>query len=117
MSSHLITGVLAAVAIAAAPAIAVCAPQDPITPPSDETPAMQDQTGAMNAAPAAQNAGTNTSGVVMSASQMPAGQVQALQNGDNKLVANAPVPDTPANRAKYGRPLSNGGTRTPPVGN
>ena len=107
MSSNLITGVLAAAAIIAVPALAICAPQTPITQPSDET----------SAAPGAQSAGINTSGVAMDASQMPPGQAHALQLGDNTLVANAPVADTPANRAKYGQPLSHAGKRTAPAGN
>ena len=34
-----------------------------------------------------------------------------------EIVASAPVPDTPANRALYGGPMSNGGARTAPAGN
>ncbi|HTX50172.1 MAG TPA: hypothetical protein VME40_12385 [Caulobacteraceae bacterium] len=38
-------------------------------------------------------------------------------NGDRHvLVASPPVPDTPANRAKYGQPLSRAGRRTAPIG-
>ena len=33
------------------------------------------------------------------------------------VVTNGPVPDTAANRAKDGQPLSNGGRSTPPAGN
>lgn len=32
-------------------------------------------------------------------------------------VSNGPVPDTPANRAKYGQPMSRAGKQTTPVGN
>lgn len=32
-------------------------------------------------------------------------------------VTNGPVPDTPENRAKYGKPMSNAGKRTTPAGN
>lgn len=32
-------------------------------------------------------------------------------------LTNGPVPDTPANRAKYGQPMSNAGKRTPAKGN
>ena len=35
----------------------------------------------------------------------------------HKLVSSQPVPDTPNNRAKYGRPLSNTGRHTQPAGN
>jgi hypothetical protein len=34
-----------------------------------------------------------------------------------EVIASAPVPDTPANRARYGAPLSNGGRRTGAAGN
>ena len=34
-----------------------------------------------------------------------------------EVIASAPVPDTPANRARYGQPLSNGGRRTGAAGN
>jgi hypothetical protein len=36
--------------------------------------------------------------------------------GRHLLISNAPVPDTPENRARYGQPLSNGGRRTQPAG-
>jgi hypothetical protein len=45
-------------------------------------------------------------GSTVVAGQAPPAQVQALASGDNKTVTNGPVPDTPANRAKYGRPMS-----------
>ena len=35
----------------------------------------------------------------------------------HKLISNPPVPDTPANRAKYGQPLSDTGRHTQPAGN
>jgi hypothetical protein len=34
-----------------------------------------------------------------------------------EVIASAPVPDTPANRARYGQPLSNSGRRTSASGN
>ena len=34
-----------------------------------------------------------------------------------QVIASAPVPDTPANRAAYGQPLSRAGKRTAPRGN
>jgi hypothetical protein len=33
------------------------------------------------------------------------------------IVTNGPVPDTPANRAKYGAPMSHAGKKTAPAGN
>lgn len=49
--------------------------------------------------------------------QAPDAQVQALASGDNRLVTNGPVPDTAANRAKFGKPLSHAGKKTAPTGN
>jgi hypothetical protein len=34
-----------------------------------------------------------------------------------QTVASSPVPDTPANRAKYGGPMSHAGKKTAPAGN
>jgi hypothetical protein len=33
------------------------------------------------------------------------------------LTTNGPIPDTPANRAKYGQPMSHAGKHTPARGN
>jgi hypothetical protein len=52
-------------------------------------------------APAASSSGVNTSAASFS----------------NLTVTNGPVPDTPANRAKYGQPLSHAGKRTAARGN
>ena len=69
-------------------------------------------------APAAADVGANTASTgPMPADQMPGGQASALSMGDNKLVTNGPVPDTAANRAKYGGPMSNAGRHTKPIGN
>lgn len=113
MRHSLIAGALAA-SLLSIPAFAVCAPQDPGAPVDDRAPPMGEDSAPAAVPPVA---ATNTAGSALDASQMPPGQVQALQNGDNTLVANAPVPDTAANRAKYGKPLSHGGKSTPPAGN
>ncbi|HEY5008819.1 MAG TPA: hypothetical protein VII42_12495, partial [Caulobacteraceae bacterium] len=100
--------------IFAVPALAFGQAQTPMSGPGvDATPPMS----APMATPSAGAAGMNTSGTMVDPSQAPAGQVQALQQGDNTLVTNGPVPDTPASRAKYGRPLSNAGKKTAPAGN
>jgi hypothetical protein len=67
-------------------------------------------------APYAASAGVNTSGAVP-ADQLPPAQASALAAGDNRMVTNGPVPDTRANRARYGGPMSNAGRRTRPAGN
>lgn len=83
-----------------------------VPPPSATAPPVSDQ----NAAPAASGYGANTAAQVP-ADQLPPGQAAALAAGDNHLLTNGPVPDTPANRAKYGGPMSHAGRRTAPAGN
>lgn len=39
------------------------------------------------------------------------------QGAHSELVTNGPIPDTPANRAKYGKPMSRTGRHTAPAGN
>jgi hypothetical protein len=44
--------------------------------------------------------------------------VSVDSNGVQSLhVASSPIPDTPANRAKYGKPMSHAGRKTTPAGN
>ena len=50
-------------------------------------------------------------------SPTPADQAFHLKAGDPNVVSNAPVPDTPENRAAYGQPMSHGGKATKPAGN
>ncbi|MGH7022762.1 MAG: hypothetical protein ACREEB_04125 [Caulobacteraceae bacterium] len=88
--------------------------------PDQSVPAAQAATTDQYAPPAATSAtsaGVNTSTGPIPADQLPPGQANALANGDNQLVTNGPVPDTPANRAKYGGPMSNAGRHTKPIGN
>jgi hypothetical protein len=57
-----------------------------------------------------------SAGVNASTTDAPGG-VEMIRQGDNILVTNGPVPDTKANRAKYGQPLSQTGRMTKPAGN
>jgi hypothetical protein len=41
----------------------------------------------------------------------------ASVSGGTEVISNGPVPDTPENRAKYGKPMSNAGRMTKPAGN
>jgi hypothetical protein len=61
--------------------------------------------------PAPTGAQTNTSATVTDSSSAGTTIVS------NTLVTNGPVPDTRANRAKYGQPDSNAGKNTRPAGN
>ncbi|HEY2178354.1 MAG TPA: hypothetical protein VGH15_07215 [Caulobacteraceae bacterium] len=102
---------LAAAAMVVAPTIVLA--QADTTPPLADTYTAPAQT----AAPSATASGMNTSTGPVSADQLPPGQANALAAGDNKLVSNGPVPDTAANRHKYGGPMSRAGRRTAPAGN
>jgi len=68
--------------------------------------AMPDNSGAMNAAPGA-SAQVGT----------PANTSTTVDANGNQVIASQPVPDTRANRAAYGAPLSRAGKRTKPAGN
>lgn len=50
-------------------------------------------------------------------SPTPADQAYHLKAGDPSVVSNAPVADTPENRAAYGQPMSRTGKSTKPIGN
>ncbi len=54
---------------------------------------------------------------VAPAAGAPAESVSAASVGGTDLVSSGPVPDTRANRAKYGQPMSNAGRMTKPAGN
>ncbi len=99
------------------------APVNPAAPPSmmsDPGMMMMPAPGMMSPNPAttpsASTLGTDTAGVVPMSSQSP--EVQAtLKAGDANVVSNAPIADTPENRAKYGKPMSNAGKRSAAKGN
>jgi hypothetical protein len=44
-------------------------------------------------------------------------QYMLKKDDEGRLVSNAPIPDTQANRERYGQPLSNAGRRSPAKGN
>ena len=67
-------------------------------------------------ASAATDAATDVAGVIPMSSQSPEAQA-LLKAGDPNVVSNPPVADTPENRAKYGRPMSNAGKNTAAKGN
>jgi uncharacterized surface protein with fasciclin (FAS1) repeats len=113
--------------VAANEQVAPAMPSDPTTPstqattpstttaPTSTTDLAADP-AASPSAMAAPAAGVNTSGTVPVSSQSPDAQA-SLKAGDANVVSNPPVADTPENRAKYGKPMSNAGKRTAPRGN
>ncbi|HYE46096.1 MAG TPA: hypothetical protein VEA44_10025, partial [Caulobacter sp.] len=94
------------------PAMPVPAPTtDPAAPIVDEDAVPPADPADDVASSAAQPAGIPTS------SPTPVEQAYLLKAGDPTVTSNSPVPDTPATRAAYGGPDSNGGRKTRPVGN
>jgi len=111
--------------VAANEQVAPAMPSDPTTPSAQTTTTTAAPTSATDlaadpaaspSAMAAPAAGVNTSGVVPVSSQSPEAQA-SLKAGDANVVSNPPIADTPENRAKYGKPMSNAGKRTAPKGN
>ena len=89
-----------------------------VNPPasSDQLPAgVATGNAATNPTPSGQ-AGGNDATNVAPAAGAPAERAPSATAGTD-LISNGPVPDTRANRAKYGMPLSNAGRMTKPAGN
>lgn len=77
--------------------------------------AMAPMNGATAPSDGAVGPSSNTLALV-SQDQQP-GQVQAVASEHRVLFTNGPIPDTRANRARYGQPLSHAGKRSAPAGN
>jgi hypothetical protein len=76
--------------------------------PQNPPPASSD----MNAGGPASGAADTTTAPIGAAAN-----TSATVATDNQVIASQPVPDTPANRAQYGKPMSRAGKRTAPAGN
>lgn len=87
-------------------------PADQTAPQQAASPPPQTAMPA-TAAPSAETNAINAS----TGQPLPPDQASALASGDNRLITNGPVPDTAANRAKYGGPNSRAGRHTKPAGN
>ena len=98
----------------AAPASPPVAPNPAAPPAAINDPSTLSPNPAV--APSAASTGTDTAGVIPMSSQTPEAQA-LLKAGDANVVTNGPVADTPENRAKYGKPMSNAGKRSAPKGN
>lgn len=110
----------AVTALFAGPALA----QAPATMPQDDAAHMPP--AATQPAPAADQSGVPasamtadpvTGAMIMRQDSVSPEQAATLKPGDANVVTNGPIPDTAANRARYGAPISNGGKRTTPAGN
>ncbi len=108
---------LAALALLSGPGLASAQTQSDQSASPPPSTAVNPPAPPANAPASAETAGVNTSGQLTPATDLPPAQAQALGAGDNTVVTNGPVPDTPASRAKYGAPLSHAGRATSPTGN
>ncbi len=106
----------AALALLAAPAAFAQSSGAPTDPHAQAAP-MQGSMGDQSAAPSATSSGVNASAIVYQSSPTPADQAYTLKAGDPTVVSNAPIPDTRANRQRFGRPMSMTGRKTAPAGN
>lgn len=90
----------------------------PVNPPMPGAPAASDAASPVAAVAQDPSAplGSNANPIPQS-SPTPVDQAASLTAGEPTVVSNAPVPDTKANRAKYGQPLSATGRATRPAGN
>ena len=59
----------------------------------------------------------STATITTDTSTLPTRMYTSSTGVNVQVVSNGPVPDTPENRAKYGKPMSHAGKRTPPAGN
>lgn len=105
---------VAALALVSVPTIGLCAGQDTMTPADRDAAASQP--GAEQMTPSAGGAGTDASGAIPQSTPIP-DEAGAPGTVTDVVTTNGPVPDTRANREKYGRPMSNAGRRTAPAGN
>lgn len=113
----MIASVAAVLAAGAASAQQTMDPANVVSAPSDQPTnvAMAPMNGAMSSGDDAMTPSSRALAMA-SADQQP-GQVNTIASGDKVLLTNGPIPDTAANRARYGEPLSHAGKRSAPVGN
>ena len=120
LNTLLAAAAIAAMTAGAAVAQDMAAPSGSDTtaaPPANAAPnAPMDSSAAPAAAPSAdQNAmpaAASMPGQTVESSPTPAANAYTLKAGDPNVVSNPPVPDTPANRAAFGKPMSNAGRHT-----
>jgi hypothetical protein len=104
----------------------VAVAQTDATQPSAQPPAVSDQSAPPMSNMSTMPSSQSTTPSDQSAMPMPSDQAQTGQpantsatvtdDGNTQVIASQPVPDTPANRAKYGQPMSHAGKDTTPTG-
>jgi hypothetical protein len=90
----------------------------PVNPPAPGAPSASD--AAVAASAVARDPGAplgSAANPIPQNSPTHANEAYALVAGDPTVISNGPVPDTEANRAKYGQPLSATGRASRPAGN
>lgn len=124
-AAALIGGAAYAQDAGASPAPDDAAPTDATPAPDRSTPETL-PSGVVNPVPDAAGAGADASTMAPAESPpdaMAPAAPSASESGTDvaavvqpRILANAPIPDTPENRDKYGEPLSNAGKRSDPNG-
>ena len=109
-----LNSILAAAAITALTAGAAAAQSSGMSSGSG----MNDTSNASSANQAGMPAAATTGNpnTVVESSPTAAADAYRLKAGDPNVITNGPVPDTPQNRAQYGKPMSNAGRHTAPAG-
>jgi hypothetical protein len=123
LNTLLAAAAIAAMTAGAAAAQSMAAPSgsDTTSAPSANAAPMDTSAAPAMAAPSADQNGTPAAatmpGQTVESSPTPAANAYTLKAGDPNVVSNAPIPDTRANRAQFGKPMSNAGRRTAAAGN
>jgi hypothetical protein len=94
-------------------------PKSVVAPPSNAVPSEQTP-NTVNGMPVTTPAPGSPTAAVAPLEPMPApAPARQYSSTDTtvQVVTNGPIPDTPANRAKYGKPLSRAGKHSKPAGN
>jgi len=108
MRTHFMIATVAAAALLGGSAFAQAAADTAVNPPAANAPAVTP--------PSAPPDSGASDASVAPAAEAPAERTSAASPSDVDIVTNGPIPDTKANRAKYGAPLSNAGRLTKPTG-
>jgi hypothetical protein len=85
-----------------------------VTAPSGSASGAVNSTGSLNSG--SSSASSSDAANVAPAAGAPTERAPSATAGTD-LISNGPVPDTPANRAKYGQPMSHAGRMTKAAGN
>jgi hypothetical protein len=107
---------VAAAALLGGSAFAQAAADTAVNPPSAPSDPGAAPSGAASDTTSPAPAAGASEASVAPAAQAPAERTSADSAGDADIVTNGPIPDTKANRAKYGAPLSSAGRMTRPTG-